>query len=55
MQNEKKKYVSVVFPLALPKILIYEVGEELMDRIQFGIQVEVPLRNKLYSAVVVGI
>ncbi len=46
-------YISVILPLAVPKVYTYKVPEELQDRIQFGIRVEVPLRNKLYSAIVI--
>ncbi len=53
---EKKpqiKYVTVVLPLALPNNYTYEIPNKLADEIQFGIRVEVPLRNKLYAALVV--
>ncbi len=40
-------------PLAVPKTYSYLVPEELRKEIIFGIRVEVPLRNKLYSAIVV--
>ncbi len=51
---EKKVFVDVVFPLALPKLYTYEVPIELLDRIKIGVRVEVQLRNKNYSAIVYG-
>ncbi|MBT8229398.1 MAG: primosomal protein N', partial [Bacteroidia bacterium] len=52
--EKENKYIDVILPLAVPKVYSYEVPEEFKDRIQFGIRVEVPLRNKLYSAIVIG-
>jgi primosomal protein N' (replication factor Y) len=46
------KFVTVVFPLALPKLYTYTVPEEFADLVQIGIRVEVPLKNKLYSAII---
>ncbi len=46
------KFVTVVFPLALPKLYTYTVHEEFADLVQIGIRVEVPLKNKLYSAII---
>jgi len=46
------KFVTVIFPLALPKLYTYSVPEELEDQMQIGIRVEVPLKNKLYSAII---
>ncbi len=53
--EEKKYYVSVILPLAVPKQYSYEVPAELVDQVKFGIRVEVPLQSKLYSALVVSI
>ncbi len=50
----EKKYISVILPLAVPKVYSYSVPVELWTDIQFGIRVEVPLRNKLYSAIVIA-
>ncbi len=52
--DQQKKYIDVILPLAIPKVYTYLVKEEDWDAIQFGIRVEVPLRNKLYSAIVIG-
>ncbi|NNE26153.1 MAG: primosomal protein N' [Saprospiraceae bacterium] len=52
--QQDKKYIDVILPLAVPKVYSYSVPEELRATIQFGIRVEVPLRNKLYSALVIG-
>ena len=46
------KFVTVVFPLALPKLYTYSVPEELATDVRIGIRVEVPLKNKLYSAII---
>lgn len=48
-------YISVILPLAVPKVYAYSVPEEFQALIQFGVRVEVPLRNKLYSAIVTAI
>ncbi|MBT8231219.1 MAG: primosomal protein N' [Saprospiraceae bacterium] len=37
----------------MPKIYTYRVDEIHWDYIQFGVRVEVPLRNKLYSAILI--
>ena len=47
-----KKFVTVIFPLALPKLYSYSVPDDLSDRIMPGIRVEVALKNKLYAAIV---
>jgi len=46
-------YATVIFPLAVPKPYTYKVPEEMQGSIKKGIRVEVPLRNKLYAALVV--
>ena len=46
--------IDVVLPLALPKTMSYKVDELHAEKILFGIRVEVPLRNKLYSGIVVS-
>jgi len=50
---EDYKYIRVILPLAVPKIYTYRVEELHWDKIQFGVRVEVPLRNKLYSAILI--
>lgn len=47
-------YISVILPLAVPKVYSYSVPEPFRDKVKFGIRVEVPLRNKLYSAIVIS-
>ena len=47
------KYISVILPLAIPKVYSYRVEEEFWPLIQYGVRVEVPLRNKLYSAIII--
>ena len=44
------KYINVILPLAIPRVYSYRVEEEFWPRIQYGVRVEVPLKNKLYSA-----
>lgn len=46
------KFVRVIFPLALPELYTYSVPDLLCEDIKIGIRVEVPLKNKLYSAIV---
>ena len=56
--EEKKTisiYVDVILPLALPRQYTYTVPEDLVGEIGFGKRVEVPLRNKLYSGLIVSI
>ncbi len=53
--NINKRFVDVILPLALPKQYTYGVPQELVDEVGFGKRVEVPLRNKLYSGLIVGI
>lgn len=48
------EYIEVVLPLKVPNVYTYTVPSELREAIQFGIRVEVPLRNKVYAGIVVG-
>ncbi len=54
-QAVKKEYkvINVLLPLAIPREYSYKVEKDLWPSLQFGIRVEVPLRNKLYSAVMI--
>lgn len=47
------KFVKVILPLAIPKTYTYSVPEHLRAGIEFGKRVEVPLKNKLYSGLIV--
>ncbi len=47
------KYIDVLLPIAIPKVYSYRVEEHLWPSIQFGRRVEVPLRNKLFSAIII--
>jgi len=51
--SSNNKYIRVVIPLALPKTYTYSVPQDVSDKIQFGIRVEVPLRNKFYSGLII--
>ena len=53
--NSEDKCVEVLLPLAIPKTYSYRVSNDLIADIAFGIRVEVPLRNKLYSGIVISI
>lgn len=53
MNSNEIKYIRVVIPLALPKTYIYSVPQDVSEKIKFGIRVEVPLRNKFYSGLIV--
>lgn len=51
-----KNYATVILPIAVPKAYTYEIPNELMEDIQFGVRAEVQFgRNKLYAALVVDI
>jgi len=54
-QLDQKNYATVILPLAIPKTYTYTVPEELKDEVEFGKRVEVPLRNKLYSGLIVEV
>jgi primosomal protein N' (replication factor Y) (superfamily II helicase) len=51
--SEGSSYISVVFPFALPKLYTYAVPDHLKGQLKKGCRVEVELRNKVYSAIVV--
>ena len=55
MEHISNNYVKVILPLAIPKTYTYEVPSELRNDVEFGKRVEVPLRNKLYSGVIVEV
>ncbi len=47
------RFVDIILPLALPKILTYTIPDELTDKIKVGIRVVVPVgKKKLYSGIV---
>ncbi|GLR15634.1 replication restart helicase PriA [Portibacter lacus] len=54
-QTSDTVYVDVILPLALPRQYTYTVPKELEGEVGFGKRVEVPLRNKRYSGLIVGI
>ena len=45
-------FITVIFPLALPKLYSYSVPKEMAADVTVGVRVEVSLKNKLYSAIV---
>ena len=47
------KVINVLLPLAIPKVYSYKAEESIWSMMQFGIRVEVPLRNKLYSGIII--
>ena len=51
--NNTYSFVRVLLPLALPREYIYKLPKELESDVVFGVRIEVPLKNKLYSAIVV--
>ena len=55
-QAVKKEYkiINVLLPLAIPREYSYKVEKTMWPQLQFGIRVEVPLRNKLYSAIMIS-
>jgi primosomal protein N' (replication factor Y) (superfamily II helicase) len=50
-------FATVILPLAMPKPLTFHIPEELIDKVKFGIRVEVQVGKgrDLYSAVVIGV
>lgn len=48
-------YVEVLLPLAIPQSYTYAVPMELVELLVVGKRVEVPLKNKLISGLIVGI
>ncbi|MBK9257034.1 MAG: primosomal protein N' [Saprospiraceae bacterium] len=51
----ENKFVTLIFPLALPKLYTYTVPEDLQNLIEVGMRVEASLKNKIYSAIVAEI
>ncbi len=49
------RFADIVLPLAIPNVYTYAVPVEIQKDLAFGQRVEVPVRNKLYSGVVVDI
>jgi len=47
------KVVNILLPLAIPKVYSYKIEKAFWSSIEFGIRVEVPLRNKLYSGIII--
>lgn len=47
--------IGVLLPLAIPKVISYLAEGSLIDEIKIGVRVEVPLKNKLYSGLVVAL
>lgn len=52
MDNNVYEYIDVIFPLALDKALTYKIPPHLQGKVKPGIRVEVKLRSKNYSAIV---
>jgi primosomal protein N' (replication factor Y) (superfamily II helicase) len=50
-------FATVILPLAMPKPLTFHIPDELIERVKFGIRVEVQVGKgrDLYSAVVIGV
>ena len=52
MRSKAVNTVQVILPLAIPRTYTYEVPDELVASLQFGMRVEVPLKRKLLSGIV---
>ena len=54
---EPTAFATVILPLAMPKPLTFYIPDELIDKVKFGIRVEVQMGKgrDLYSAVVIGV
>ncbi|MBK7096050.1 MAG: primosomal protein N' [Saprospiraceae bacterium] len=53
MGVKNHKYAEVLLPLALPKSYTYLIPEKFSDLVRFGVRVEVSLKNKFYSGLIV--
>ncbi len=51
-KSSQPLFVEVLLPLAIPQTYTYGVPVDLVDKIKYGVRVEVPLRRKLYSGLV---
>lgn len=49
------KYAAVVLPLALNECLTYSVPQELESGVKSGVRVVVPVKKKLYTAIVLDV
>jgi len=52
LDSSKPLFVEVLLPLAIPQTYTYAVPIDLVEAVLFGVRVEVPLRNRLYSGLV---
>ena len=53
MSEQLAVFVDVIIPVAIPRALTYRVSKELIDYMQVGVRVIVPLgKTKRYSAIV---
>lgn len=48
-------FIEVILPLSLPKTFTYRVSEDEFNFIEKGFRVAVPIKNKIYTAVVVDL
>lgn len=46
--------MEVLLPLAIPQTYTYAVPVQLVGEVQYGVRVEVPLRNKLYAGIILS-
>ncbi len=53
--HDQPYYADVAIPLAIQRELTYSIPEELKDKLALGFRVEVPLKSKLYSGLVIKI
>lgn len=53
MTKKAFKIIRVLLPLAIPKVYSYKVDETMWEQVKYGVRVEVPLRNKLLSGLVI--
>lgn len=55
MSKQVSLHAEVLLPLALPKTYTYSVPSEMSEKLRFGIRVEVGLKNKFYSGLVISL
>lgn len=54
IDSSKPLFVEVLLPLAIPQTYTYAVPVNLVEEVQYGVRVEVPLRNKLYAGIIMS-
>jgi len=54
-KNPNPLYAEVLLPLAIPQTYTYAVPVDLVSKVKYGVRVEVSLRRKLYSGIILDL